>query len=336
MNLKPEQLKKHLAGELKPFYLVGGDEPFQVGESCDLIRHAARQQGFEERQLFNADTGVDWDAIHAEAQSLSLFGGRRIIEIRLGGKRPDKAGSQVLQELFASPPPDTLILISCSRLDRRKDLGSKWVKALDGEGVVIQVWPVAPQALPEWIRQRLAIHGLGISRDAATLLAERAEGNLLACAQEVDKLALLFPQQNLEVEQIQQSVGYSSRYSPFDLTDALTRGDPRRALRVLDTLQEEGVEPPVILWALTREIRAMTALLNGSDPGVRMPPQRLRLLEQHAGRLGRSGLEQALAQAAGIDRSIKGMSPVSPWQGLATLVMRLSGHPLPARLEAGA
>lgn len=334
MNLKPEQLKKHLSGDLRPFYLVGGDEPFQVGESCDLIRLAARQKGFTERQLFNADTGVDWDAIHAEAQSLSLFGDRRIIEIRLGEKRPDKNGSQILRDLFAAPPPDTLILISSSRLDRRKDLGSKWVKALEEQGVVIQVWPVAPRALPEWIRQRLATHGLGISRDAATLLAERAEGNLLACAQEVDKLALLFPEQNLDVEQIQQSVGFSSRYSPFDLTDALTRGDPRRAMRVLDTLREEGVEPPVVLWALSREIRAMMALLNGSDPGVRMPPQRLRTLEQHAGRLGPGNLQRALAQAAGIDRSIKGMGPASPWQGLASLVLRLSGSPLPASLEA--
>lgn len=334
MNLKPEQLRKHLDGELRPFYLVGGDEPFQVGECCDLIRQSARRQGFEERQLFNADTGMDWSAVHAEAQSLSLFGGQRIIELRLGEKRPDKAGSQVLQELFASPPPDTLILISSSRLDRRKDLGSKWVKALEQQGVVIQVWPVAPRALPEWIRQRLAAHGLGISREAATLLAERAEGNLLACAQEVDKLALLFPEQNLDLAQIQQSVGYSSRYSPFDLTEALTRGDPRRALRVLDTLREEGMEAPVILWALSREIRAMLALLDGSDPGVRMPPQRLRLLQQHAGRLGRDALQQALTRAAAVDRAIKGMSMLSPWQELATLVLRLSGHPLPQKLEA--
>lgn len=333
MQLRNEQLANQLEKKLLPAWLIAGDEPLQQGEACDLVRRHARTQGFDERERFDADVGIDWNAVHHEAQNLSLFGGRRILEIRLGEKRPDKTGSGILCDLLAEVPDDTLLLISCSRLDRKKDLNSKWVKALDAAGAVVQVWPIGPDQLPGWIQQRLKQQGLSASGEAAALLAERAEGNMLACAQEVEKLALLYPGRTLELADIQDAVGDSSRFSPFDLTEALTRGQAQRALRILDTLREEGVEPPVLLWALARETRAMAAMAAGRDPGIRMPPARLNALQQHARRLGPDSLQQALARAATVDRAIKGQSPEDPWRGLASLVLRLAGSPLPAALE---
>jgi DNA polymerase-3 subunit delta len=277
--------------------------------------------------------GIDWNAVHNESRSLSLFGGRRILEIRLGEKRPDRTGSAILCELLDAVPDDTLLLISCSRLDRKRDWNSKWVKALDAVGGVVQVWPVPPPALPDWIQQRLADHGLSASAEAATLLAERAEGNMLACAQEVEKLALLHPDRRLELTDVENAVGDSSRFSPFDLTEAITRGQAQRALRILDTLREEGVEPPVLLWALARETRAMTAMAAGRDPGIRMPPQRLKALQQHARRLGTGELNRALARAASVDRAVKGQSPEDPWRALTSVVLRLAGTPLSAGLD---
>ena len=333
MQLRNEQLANQLEKKLLPAWLIAGDEPLQQGEACDLVRRHARAQGFDERERFDADVGIDWNAVHHESQNLSLFGGRRILEIRLGEKRPDKTGSGILCDLLAEVPDDTLLLISCSRLDRKKDLNSKWVKALDAAGAIVQVWPIGPDQLPGWIQQRLKQQGLSASGEAAALLAERAEGNLLACAQEVEKLALLYPGQHLELAAIQDAVGDSSRFSPFDLTEALTRGQARRALRILDTLREEGVEPPVLLWALARETRAMAAMAAGRDPGIRMPPARLNALQQHARRLGPASLQQALARAATVDQAVKGQSPEDPWRGLASIVLRLAGSPLPPTLE---
>lgn len=333
MQLRSEQLANQLEKKLLPAWLIAGDEPLQQGEACDLIRRHARAQGFDERERFDMDVGIDWNAVHHEAQNLSLFGGRRILEIRLGEKRPDKTGSGILCDLLAEVPDDTLLLISCSRLDRKKDLNSKWFKALDAAGAIVQVWPMGPDQLPGWIQQRLAAQGLSASSEAANLLAERAEGNMLACAQEVEKLALLYPGQTLELADIQHAVGDSSRFSPFDLTDAITRGQAQRALRILDTLHEEGVEPPVLLWALARETRAMAAMAAGRDPGIRMPPARLNDLQQHARRLGPASLQQALARAASVDQAIKGQSPEDPWRGLASVVLRLAGNPLPPALE---
>src|SRR5690606_26803881 len=123
---------------------------------------------------------------------MGLFGGKTLIEIRLGEKRPDKTGSEILQQLLNAPNPDVMLLISASKLDRRKDMGSKWVTALDQVGALVEVWPVTAHQLPQWINTRLQRQHLDATPEAIALLAERSEGNLLACAQEIDKLSLLF------------------------------------------------------------------------------------------------------------------------------------------------
>lgn len=284
MRLRVEQLAKHLQNDLLPVYLVAGDEPLQQDECLDALRAAARQKGFDERHRFSADTGIDWNALLNESQSMSLFGGRRILELVLLEKRPDKNGSQILRDLLDHPNDDTLILIRCSRLDRRKDWNSAWVKAVEKVGAVVEIWPVEGKQLQHWLRDRLAALKLTIDDDALELLIQRSEGNLLAAAQEVDKLALLATDGRVDAATVQQAVGDSSRYTPFDLTDATSGGDANRALRILRTLRAEGVEAPVVLWALGREIRALDALATGGAP-PRLPPQRLRALQAQAGRM---------------------------------------------------
>ena len=296
MRLRVEQLAKHLQNDLLPVYLVAGDEPLQQDECLDALRAAARQKGFDERHRFSADTGIDWNALLNESQSMSLFGGRRILELVLLEKRPDKAGSQILRDLLDHPNDDTLILIRCSRLDRRKDWNSAWVKAVEKVGAVVEIWPVEGKQLQHWLRDRLAALKLTIDDDALELLIQRSEGNLLAAAQEVDKLALLATDGRVDAATVQQAVGDSSRYTPFDLTDATSGGDANRALRILRTLRAEGVEAPVVLWALGREIRALDALATGGAP-PRLPPQRLRALQAQAGRMPPRQLHQSQALA---------------------------------------
>ncbi len=332
MRLRPEQLGKHLADRLLPAYLVAGDEPLQQGELLDDLRRAARDQGFDERHRFSSDTGIDWNSLLNESQSMSLFGGRRILELVLNDKRPDKAGSQILRDVLASPGDDTLLLIRCSKLDRRKDWNSAWVKALDEVGAVIEVWPVEGAGLRNWLQDRLASRGLSATEDALALLIERSEGNLLAAAQEVDKLTLLVEDGRVGPEDVQQAVGDSSRYSPFDLTEATAQGNAQRVLHIIQTLRAEGVEPPVLLWALSRDIRILDGMLSGGPP-PRLPPQRVRAMQVQAQRLNPQHLKAAQASAIRADQCVKGMAKGDPWQYITSLALRLAGHPLPRSME---
>ena len=332
MKLRINQVSTQLEKNWLPAWLVAGDEPFQQGEACQQIRDHARTLGFEDRKVFSVDTGIDWAEILNASQSMGLFGGRTLIEIRLADKRPDKTGSGILCQLLDNPSDDVALLISCSRLDRRRDMNSKWVTAIDEVGALIEVWPVEMAQLPRWIGERVQRHNLQPEPDALALLAERSEGNLLACAQEIDKLALLCEDGTVTPLDIQQAVGDSSRHSVFDLTDALASG-PARALKVLDGLRAEGTEPAVVLWALAREARILDSLAAGHRQGIRLPPQKMASAEQLARQLGSANLGRALQLAAQADRCIKGLAPGRPWSILASLVMRLGPAPLDTALE---
>ena len=205
VRVRPEQLARHLGRGLASVYVVHGDEPLQREESLDAIRAAARAAGFSERIVLHAETGFDWSELEAHAASLSLFADRRLIDLRLPGGSPGRDGGPVLAQYAANPPPDMVLLLSCRRLDRRST-ATKWFRALEGAGDVVEVFPVGSRDLPRWIVDRGAERGVPFERDAAVALAERSEGNLLACAQEVDKLRLLCEGRPVTVDDVMDTV----------------------------------------------------------------------------------------------------------------------------------
>src|SRR5690606_4554375 len=250
------------------------------------------------RQVFTVlDQRFDWSAVRSETQSMGLFGDRRLLEIRLGSQRPDRDGSATLCQILENPPDDILLLLVCTALDRRRDIGSKWVTAIEQCGAVVNITPVDATRLPRWIEQRAQSRGLQMDREAVALLSELSEGNLLACAQEIDKLALLFPDTRIGAAQVEQSAGDCSRYTVFDLTDAIARS-PARAIKILDGLRAEGTDEIRILWALTREARIFEAFASGHGSSQRLPQHKAREAEQHALRLGLPAIGAALALAA--------------------------------------
>ena len=330
MQLRPDKVAGQLNKALLPVWLVAGDEPLQQQEILDQIRTAARSAGFDDRQTFSLNDKFDWSSLYHETRSMGLFGGRKLLELRFADKRPDKTGSELLCQLLTAPSDDVMLLISASKLDYRRDLGSKWVKAVAQAGAVIDIWPVDAERLPQWIAQRCQQRQMQINSDAIALLAELSEGNLLACAQEIDKLALLFPSQPISIEQVQQSIGDCSRHTLFDLGDALA-ADAERTLRILDGLRAEGVKEIQILIALAREARQLEALASGQP--LRLPAHKQAIASKHVRRLGLPAIGAALALAGRIDQAIKGMRPGDPASGNTALALRLAGAPLAPLFE---
>ncbi|MCF5632714.1 DNA polymerase III subunit delta, partial [Pseudomonas syringae] len=269
MKLAPAQLGKHLQGTLAPVYVISGDDPLLCQEAADAIRAAARQQGFDERQVFSADASFDWGTLLQAGASMSLFAERRLLELRLPSGKPGDKGAAALMEYCARPAEDTLLLISLPKLDGSAQK-TKWGKALieGAQTQFVQIWPVDIGQLPQWIRQRLSQAGLAATQDAVELIAARVEGNLLAAAQEIEKLKLMAEEGQITVETVQAAVADSARFDVFGLTDAVLNGEAAHALRMLEGLRGEGVETPVILWALTRELRALANMSQQFSQGV--------------------------------------------------------------------
>ncbi|WP_312255149.1 DNA polymerase III subunit delta [Stutzerimonas nitrititolerans] len=338
MKLSPAQLGKHLQGSLAPVYVVSGDEHLLCQEACDAIRAACRQQGFSERQVLSVESGFDWGQLLEAGANLSLFAEKRLLELRIPSGKPGDKGATALLHYLARPAEDTVLLISLPKLDGSTQK-TKWAKALiDGKDVqFLQVWPVDAAQLPQWIRQRLAQAGLAADQEAVELIAARVEGNLLAAAQEIEKLKLLAEDGRVTADTVQAAVADSARYDVFGLIDAALQGHPEHSLRMLEGLRGEGIEAPVILWALARELRLLANIAQQYAQGVPLerafsqarPPvwdKRRPLVSKALQRLDVAGWQRLLMAAQLIDEQIKGQAEGDPWIGLSNLCLQLSGR----------
>jgi DNA polymerase-3 subunit delta len=332
MRVSPQDLQAKLGKQLAPVYIVYGEETLLAEEACSSIRAAARAEGFDDRELMVVERGFDWDRLNQAGESLSLFSQKRFLELRIPGSKPGDQGSKAMVRYCENIPEDTLLLVWCGKLDRAQ-LNSKWFKALESTGVGVGVQPVAMQQLPQWIAQRLKKQGLEPGPGVAELLAYRYEGNLLAAAQETEKLALLFDG-SVTVEQIQAGVGDDARFDVFGFVDTCLAGNGPAAVRALQGLRSEGIAPSMVLWAMTREIRLLEQCATGIASGEGESQvfshfriwQKKQPLFRAALRRGRPARWRALLQAAArADRVIKGRAPGTEWQALQALGLGLAG-----------
>lgn len=334
MRLKPEQLEGHLQKGLAPIYLLSGEEPLQLMEAADAIRARARAEGFEDREVFTVDKGFDWGQVQTAAESLSLFAQRRVLELRMPSGKPGVQGGKVLEGCAGQPSADTVLIVQCGKLERQEQK-SRWCQALEQAGVMIQVWPLDLAGTETWITRRMTRRGLHPTAEAARLLAERVEGNLLAAAQEIDKLVLLQGDGPVDEAAVMAAVADSARFSVYDLTDAALAGETGRAVRILSGLRAEGIAPVLVSWALAREIRTLNRLAEqaaaGTPPQAVLksvwPPQRQPVVRQALRRLSLHALGQLLREGARADQVAKGQKPGSPWDELLDLTLGLAGHP---------
>ena len=328
MKIAANQLQAHLQKSLAPCYLVTGDEHLLVAEALDAIRESAREQGFTSRDLHVATSGFDWAQLRDSSANLSLFAERRIVELRLPTGKPGRVGSQAIADLAEQTGPDLMLVVSGPKLDRNAQ-SSKWVKALAAKGVNLPIWPVGVRELPGWIAARMRRAGLEPDRDAVALVADRVEGNLLAAGQEIEKLRLLLGEGKVAVTDVRNAVANSSRFDAFKLVDASLAGDAKRALRILAGLATEGVEPVIIVWSLTRELRTLASLTDaiaqGQDLGSAMQKSgvwrnRQSLVRSCIGRHQHGDFHRLLKLAYRADQAAKGQSWADPWQ-LATQIV---------------
>jgi DNA polymerase III subunit delta len=359
MQLRLDALEAHLSKGLKGLYVVYGDEHLLVQEACDRIRAAARASGFTDRSVFTVERYFDWSSLIGASQSMSLFGDRQLIELRIPTGKPGKEGAEALKVIASADNPDVLTLITLPRLDSATQKAA-WFTAITAAGVALKIDAVERAQLPMWVGQRLAQQGQRVApgeegRRALQFIAERVEGNLLAAHQEIQKLGLLYPEGVLNVEQIHDAVLNVARYDVFKLNEAMLTGDVGRLARMLDGLKGEGEAAVLVLWALVDEVRTLLRIKRGVAAGKplatllrenRVWGPRERLIGPALSRVTESALEKALSLAARLDRQVKGLSgstgkkgsepPPNPWDGMFELAMTIAHSDSPSRGAAPA
>ncbi|MCB1937366.1 MAG: DNA polymerase III subunit delta [Nitrosomonas sp.] len=335
MQIKADQLVKHLQKHLAPLYTVFGAEPLLVAETTDHIRNKAREKGFSEHERFTVDTHFRWTDLLNASNSQSLFGDRKIIDVRIPSGKPGKEGGKALENYCQTLPQDAITLITLPRLDKQSQ-SAKWFKTLESKGVMIPIYAMEQAQLPVWIKNRLALQQQSIDQETLLFIASQVEGNLLAAKQEIQKLALLYPPGNLTFEQVKNAIFDVSRYDVYQLTDALIAANTVRYTRILNGLQSEGMALPLILTVVSEQIRQLIFLRKGLNQGIpanqllksaRIWGERQNIAINAAKRITIERLLQSLLHAAKIDQIIKGMAKGNPkdaWHELLLLGLNLT------------
>lgn len=335
MELTPERLAAQLAAEpLRPAYLIAGPEPLRVLEAADALRQQARAQGYAEREVFEAEGNQrepDWDALYASLSAPGLFSARRLIELRLPTGKPGKQGAELISDFCSDPAPDVALAVVAGEWSKAH--AGKWSEAIGRIGHIVVAWAVKPHELPDWIERRLRARGLRADRGAVQILSDRVEGNLLAAAQEIDKLALLSDGQTIDAARMEALVADAARYDVFRLVDAAMNGQPAQVSRMLAGLRAEGEAVPGLLGMVVMELQRAAALARVQERGGNLASefkaQRIweskqalyrRALQRHAA----PRWERFVAGAGRVDRIAKGRAPGDAWQALERLLLAVA------------
>lgn len=330
MKLTIEDLPHHLSKGLQPLYIIHGAATLLAIEAADSIRAIAKSKGYSEREVLIADAGFKWAELRNSSQSLSLFSSLKLLDLRIPSGKPGVEGAQALLDYCQHLSTDTVTLISLPRLEGAT-LKSKWFTTLAEQGVVIAADEIPLYELPAWISMRLQRQKQSADKDTLAFLAQRVEGNLLAAFQEIQKLALLFPEGALTFEQVKDAVMDVARYDVFKLSEAMLAGDAARFVHILEGLRAEGTATVLILWALAEDIRTMARVSRAMQQSGNMASAlrdarvwgvKQKLVERAVRRFSPAFAERALRQAALIDKLVKGLRSGDVWDELMQLGVR--------------
>jgi len=334
VQVKPEQVVSQLNSKIPPVIWVAGDETLLVQESCDEIRKFAKEQGFSEREVYSVQSSFDWNILLESGNSLSLFAEKKLIELRLNSSKLDDAGKKALHAYLANPSEDNILLISSPRVEKAAT-NTKWFKQIETQAYFVVIWPINSQQLAAWVNQRLKRHGLTADGQAIDILCQRTEGNLLATAQEIDKLSILADNKELDASMVARAVADSARFNVFTLVDTALAGNTARALNILYHLKAESEDPLKILNFICREVRSLCKMSQQMESGQSVSAvmqnehvwrNRMAPISTALNNHSLTQLQAFLNDARLIDQAVKGLNKLNTWDELSRMVLSLSRH----------
>ena len=322
MKLSRSFLIEGLKKEISDIYALFADEPIQIIELTDKIIEKAKAEGFQEKETHIVTKDIDWSFLSSQNENFDLFGSKKILEVKLIGTGPGNKGSKALKEYCLNPDPNKLLIVTAEGLEKKQQ-GSAWSKALEERGTLVIEPAINKLSMSKWIEDKAASMNLKIDKQALHLLCDKNEGNLNGAIQELMKLSLLFQNQEISIHDMEKSISDGSKFGIFDLSNVFLEGDKKKTMKIIESLRAEGVQPPLLLWALSKEIYNLFKVVEeGNTKNIWGPRYYLELLSKRANDLPRVKIKTGLKDIAEIDASIKGLSDKSPWQSIRDLAMK--------------
>ncbi|WP_105900956.1 DNA polymerase III subunit delta [Vibrio gangliei] len=331
MRIFADKLADNLSRHSFPVYLLMGNEPLLLQESKDMLYQQAKKQGFLDKQRFTLDKQVDWNDIFDCCQALSLFSNQQIIELEIPEAGVSAAAGKELVNLSTMLNPDILLVVIGNKLTRAQE-STKWFKALHQNGLLVSCNSPELRQLPQFVQQRCKKLKLTPDAEAVQMLAQWHEGNLLALAQSLEKLALLYPDGKLTMPRVEAALSRHNHFTPFQWTDALLAGQAKRAQRILRQLQAEGQEAVILLRTLQKELIILIEMRMAFEQGQALG----KIFDQHRiwqnkrplysaalQRLTLSQIKRQVHSLCALELSVKTTFDQDPWPKISQLSIEL-------------
>lgn len=314
-------------------WVLHGQEPLLEQNLIDAFRSSWQKQDIE-RQRYDISSVADWKTVFNALNSLSLFSTQLAIEVH-GNIKPDASGLKLLKS-YLQQDSDNLLLVVMPKQDANS-LKSSFFQIMDANGVNVSLVANYPKDRQQILSIEAEKLGIKLANDAWQWLEQHHEHNLLAAKNSLMRVADTFAEvEIIQIEHLYACLQDQSRYSTYDLSDALLNGNLAQSIKIFQYLIASGEPMSLILWSISKEMRLLMQLFEQPQNALQIGiwKTKVSLYQQALRRLSPQRFLTWPQLLIRIDAAIKGMSRENPEHLILQAITEMCGQTLFASQHA--
>ncbi|RUR09594.1 DNA polymerase III subunit delta [Legionella sp. km772] len=329
MQIKHNYLLQHLQKKSFALYWLAGQDPYLLEESLKIIKNHIKNQYTCDEKIISIQNPADWLAIPEEANNYSLFSDYTLLTIFYDKKTLDSTGKKIINEYLKNINSRCFLIIRTPHIPTKQ---LQWLTPLN-DALLIVHYALNTEAMSQWIKEQLKKHSLSYEANVPALIQQYTQGNMLACAQVIEKISLSFSTPgHVSSKEALEHVFNQCEHNLFELVDACLLGQADKSIQILRHTAENKTEPTLILWMLAQEIRLILQLnylmkqsidFKTACAQLKIWPQRYGLFQHALKRLSSDFLRELLRYSLYIDEQIKSNLNTQTWNSLERVILSL-------------
>lgn len=257
MQIKQQMLAQQLQKKIVPLYVLIGQDSYLLEDSVASIKSALKQKYSYDEKIITINAAEDWNQVIEEANSYSLFSEIVLLTILLEKKSIDAAGKKALTEYLKTINTRCFIIIRAPNIPLKQ---LSWLSSQE-HAVLSVAYSLSPDAMLQWIAKELTGRGLNFDPQVPNLIHQYTQGNMLACAQVLEKIALsVEANSTINLQQVKEQLSDQCDLDLFELVDACLLGKTDKTIQIIRYLANNKTEATLVLWVLSQEIRTLLQL----------------------------------------------------------------------------
>ncbi|MCH9757334.1 MAG: DNA polymerase III subunit delta [Gammaproteobacteria bacterium] len=314
----------HLKKNLSPIYILIGQDSFLLNAAALSLKkrcHEDKDTEIEEKRMY-LEHANDWNNLVQEAQSYSLFYDQLIIDATWNKKSFDVKTKAVFNSYAEKPSPHCLLILRAPLITAKQCAELNKHPSVE----LISVNTLNAGAEMNWIKQQLKQQKFTYTQNIPELIQTYTKGNLHAANQTIERLALTYePNTELTPEAVREQLLDERQYKLYEISGACLDGNPKKALDLARRAQQDQIEPTLMLWLITQELRILEQLATGSTyQALKIYSFRTQQYQRAARRISRDSIYQLLKQSQALDTQIKSGNSKQTWLLTEQLILSFS------------